>query len=56
VLAWVTPLWHGVDLCRSLTSGQVDAAVTTVHVVYLVGLTAVGAALTARAQRRKLRR
>ena len=56
LLAWATPLWHGVDLCRSLTSGQVDAAVTTVHVVYLVGLTAVGAALTARAQRGKLRR
>ena len=56
LLAWATPLWHGVELCRSLTSGQVDAAAMIVHVVYLVALTALGVALTVRAQREKLRR
>jgi lipooligosaccharide transport system permease protein len=56
LLAWATPLWHGVELCRSLTSGQVDAAAMTVHVAYLVALTALGVALTVRAQREKLRR
>jgi lipooligosaccharide transport system permease protein len=55
-LAWVTPLWHGVDLCRELTSGDVEALPTVVHVLYLVVAIAVGAALTVRAQRAKLGR
>lgn len=55
-LAWATPLWHGVALCRSLATGDVDPVLTVVHVVYLVALTAVGAALTVRAQSGKLRR
>jgi lipooligosaccharide transport system permease protein len=55
-LAWVTPLWHGVDLCRELTTGDVEALPTVVHVLYLVVAIAVGAALTVRAQRAKLRR
>jgi lipooligosaccharide transport system permease protein len=52
----VTPLWHGVDLCRELTSGDVEALPTIVHVLYLVVAIAVGAALTVRAQQAKLRR
>ena len=55
-LAWATPLWHGVELCRALASGQVEALPTVVHVVYLVVVTAVGALLAVRAQRGKLRR
>jgi lipooligosaccharide transport system permease protein len=38
----LTPLWHGVDLCRDLALGELVAGETTVHVAYLVVLTAVG--------------
>jgi lipooligosaccharide transport system permease protein len=55
-IAWATPLWHGVELCRALASGQVEALPTVVHVVYLVVVTAVGALLAVRAQRGKLQR
>jgi lipooligosaccharide transport system permease protein len=55
-LAWATPLWHGVALCRSLTTGDIDAATTVVHVAYLVAVTALGTVLTVRAQRKQLRR
>lgn len=55
-LAWATPLWHGVDLCRELASGDVEALQTIVHVSYLVALTALGVVLTIRAQREKLQR
>jgi lipooligosaccharide transport system permease protein len=55
-LAWATPLWHGVDLCRSLATDDVDPALAAAHVVYLVAVIALGAALTVRAQREKLRR
>lgn len=55
-LAWATPLWHGVALCRSLATDDLDPLLTAVHVTYLVGLTAVGTMLTVRAQREKLRR
>ena len=42
VLAKVTPLWHGVDLTRMLTLGQVDWSLALVHVVYLVVLALAG--------------
>jgi lipooligosaccharide transport system permease protein len=35
VLAKATPLWHGVDLTRMFTLGQVDWSMLAVHVVYL---------------------
>jgi lipooligosaccharide transport system permease protein len=38
VLRWVayaTPLWHGVDLCRSLTLGRAEWLMSSVHVLYL---------------------
>ncbi len=41
-LAVVTPLWHGVDLCRTLALGTADAAGVLIHVAYLGTLTAVG--------------
>ena len=34
-LARVTPLWHGVDLTRMLTLGEVDWTLALVHVTYL---------------------
>jgi lipooligosaccharide transport system permease protein len=45
-IAWLTPLWHGVDLTRSLTLGQVDPLLAVVHLgvlaAYIVAGTAVG--------------
>jgi lipooligosaccharide transport system permease protein len=35
-VAWATPLWHGVTLCRDLTSGNVEPVATAVHVAYLL--------------------
>jgi lipooligosaccharide transport system permease protein len=42
VLAWITPLYHGVALCRPLASGDVTAAGLVVHLTYLVAVTSAG--------------
>ena len=45
VLEWVayaTPLWHGVDLCRSFTLGRVNWPLALLHVLYLSAWGAVG--------------
>jgi lipooligosaccharide transport system permease protein len=41
-LARLTPLWHGVDLTRMLTLGQVDAGMALVHLAYLTTMSALG--------------
>lgn len=43
-IAWITPLWHGVDLCRSLALGTAEPALTLVHVAYLGTMTTIGIA------------
>ena len=43
-VALLTPLWHGVNVCRQLTLGQIDAASVVASVVFLVAWTV--AALT----------
>jgi lipooligosaccharide transport system permease protein len=35
-LARITPLWHGVDLTRMLTLGEVDWSLAAIHVAYLL--------------------
>jgi lipooligosaccharide transport system permease protein len=37
-LAWVTPLWHGVELCRSLSLGTIgaDPVLALVHLAVLL--------------------
>jgi lipooligosaccharide transport system permease protein len=55
-LAWATPLWHGVELTRDLATGQIEAGLAAVHVLYLGTLTVVGTVLATRACERKLRR
>jgi lipooligosaccharide transport system permease protein len=55
-LAVITPLWHGVDLCRTLALGTADAAGVLVHLTYLGTLTAVGLFVAHRAFRRRLER
>jgi lipooligosaccharide transport system permease protein len=41
VIAWFTPLWHGVTLCRDLTLGDVSPA-DLAHVAYLLVFIAAG--------------
>jgi lipooligosaccharide transport system permease protein len=41
-VAKVTPLWHGVELCRSATYGRLTWGSTTVHVAYLAGFALLG--------------
>ena len=53
-LAYATPLWHGVALCRSLSLGTATLAGTLVHVGYLAALAAVSIVVGNRTYRRRL--
>jgi lipooligosaccharide transport system permease protein len=52
-IAYATPLWHGVELVRSLCLGHLAAA-DLGHVAYLAAWAGVGIALSVRQHRRKL--
>jgi lipooligosaccharide transport system permease protein len=41
VIAWFTPLWHGVTLCRDLTLGTTSAT-DLLHLAYLLAFVAAG--------------
>ncbi len=41
IIAWFTPLWHGVALCRDLTLGHVVPD-DLLHVAYLLAIVTVG--------------
>jgi lipooligosaccharide transport system permease protein len=43
-IAWISPLWHGVDLCRRLMLGTIDRdpLLGLVHVAALVAITVLG--------------
>ena len=41
-LAYITPLWHGVALCRALDLGTADLAGALGHLAYLVVLAVAG--------------
>ncbi len=53
-LAVITPLWHGVDLCRTLALGTADAAGVLIHVAYLGTLAVAGLVLALGTFRRRL--
>ena len=53
-IAYITPLWHGVDLSRQLTLGDVSIGSAAVHVVFLAGLTGLGVATALRNYQRRL--
>jgi lipooligosaccharide transport system permease protein len=53
-VAYATPLWHGVALCRALSLGRVDVAGALGHVAYLAVLAAVGIMAAGRTYRRRL--
>ena len=55
-LAWATPLWHGVELCRDLASARVELLPALVHVAYLSALAAVGSVVAVRGCARRLQR
>jgi lipooligosaccharide transport system permease protein len=53
-IAYATPLWHGVALCRGFSRGDADAASVAIHVAYLAVLTGAGLYAGARTYRRRL--
>jgi len=53
-LAYATPLWHGVDLMRSLTLGTATPLRSLVHVAYFAVWISVATGLAYRAYRKKL--
>jgi lipooligosaccharide transport system permease protein len=53
-LAYVTPLWNGVALCRSLCLGTATLGGALIHVGYLAGVAAIGVAVGNRTYRRRL--
>ena len=53
-VAYLTPLWHGVALCRALSLGTATLGGAVIHVGYLVGLAAIGVAVGNRTYRRRL--
>jgi lipooligosaccharide transport system permease protein len=53
-VAYATPLWHGVDLCRDLTLGTVDALAALGHVAYLLLFVVTGLAWARRAYAQRL--
>lgn len=55
-LAFASPLWHGVELCRMATTGRGDAAAAAVHLAVLVGLVGAGCWWGARTFSRRLAR
>jgi lipooligosaccharide transport system permease protein len=46
-VAWATPLWHGVELCRALATGTLDGTSALLHVAYLLALVGAGAVAAA---------
>jgi len=53
-IAYMTPLWNGVALCRGLSLGHFSAVSATVHVAYLTALVGVGTMVTVRRFRKRL--
>jgi len=54
VIAYLTPLWHGVDLCRMLTLGEVVPWLAVVHALYLVAFVSVGIGIAFHTYRKRL--
>jgi lipooligosaccharide transport system permease protein len=54
VIAYLTPLWHGVTLCRDLTLGDIELWSDLLHLGYLLACCAVGLALARMTYRRRL--
>ncbi|HSZ40439.1 MAG TPA: ABC transporter permease [Trebonia sp.] len=53
-VAYATPLWHGVALCRGLSLGTLTLGAAAIHVGYLAALAALGIWAGGRTYRRRL--
>jgi lipooligosaccharide transport system permease protein len=53
-VAYATPLWHGVDMCRSLALGTATPGRVAMNVAYLAIFVAVGYAAAHRSYTRRL--
>ena len=53
-VAYATPLWHGVALCRALSLGTADLTGALGHTGYLLAITALGLVAGQRTYRRRL--
>jgi len=53
-IAYITPLWHGVALCRGISLGTLSAGSALLHVGYLTAVTLAGLAVGRRTYRRRL--
>lgn len=53
-LAYITPLWHGVALCRALSLGSADLIGALGHIAYLVAVALAGLVAGATTYRRRL--
>jgi lipooligosaccharide transport system permease protein len=53
-LAYITPLWHGVALCRSLSLGTAQLLPSIGHTCYLLAVTAIGIYVGSLTYRRRL--
>ena len=53
-VAYATPLWHGVDLCRGLVLGTIGAAAAVGHVAYLLAWVVAGWAIAGARYGRRL--
>ena len=54
VVATITPLWHGVELCRNLCLGDAGAAASLGHILYLTMWAAAGTIVAHRTFARRL--
>jgi lipooligosaccharide transport system permease protein len=54
LVAYVTPIWHGVELCRGLMLGTIELLPALGHAAYLLAWTIGGLALARGAYRRRL--
>jgi lipooligosaccharide transport system permease protein len=55
-VAYATPLWHGVELCRGAVLGTLGAAEAAVHVAYLSAIALIGFVICRATFTRRLRR
>ncbi|MBY8853398.1 ABC transporter permease, partial [Saccharothrix sp. MB29] len=55
-LAWLTPVWHGIELARGAAFGTLGVLPALGHVAYLAALVAVGVVLGRRHFHRRLTR
>ncbi|MEU4802716.1 ABC transporter permease [Actinosynnema sp. NPDC023587] len=53
-LAWVTPVWHGIELARGVSFGSLDPLPALGHIAYLAAVAAVGVVLARRYFHRRL--